>query len=175
VTPLAVALMGLAAGLLAGGVLVPVSMLSRAVLGARSPSVTSNPLAPGVILSEAVRLPPDLLAMTAVFAQKVATGLFGTTLTLREQRLAGVLWHLLYAGLWGVGYALLAFSVAVPAVALSLAYGLAVWVVGPAWLVPAMRLMLPAGTHDRLVTALIIGWHLLYGAVVGLVVEVLRG
>jgi hypothetical protein len=175
VTPLLVALWGAGAGVVGAVLLTPLVYLSRAALGVRDARRPRNALAPGVILSEAAAVPPDLLQVTAVFVQKVATGLFGASLTMAEQRLYGTLWHLVYGAFWGVGYALIQTSLAVPPILLGPAYGLFVWAAGPAWLVPRMRLMLPLGRQTRRVTLLVIAWHLLYGLALALAVDVLRG
>ncbi len=174
-TPLLVALTGAAAGLVGAGLLTPLVYLSRLALGVRDPGRPGGPLAPGVILSEAATVPPDLLQVTAVFMQKVATGLFGESLSVREQRLYGTAWHLVYGALWGAAYALVQSSLAVPPILFGPAFGLLVWAVGPAWLVPRMRLMLPLGRQALRVTILVMAWHLLYGLALVLAVEVLNG
>jgi len=165
VTPLVVALSGAGAGVAGAILLMPLVHLSRLAVGYREPRRSENPLAPGEVLSEAERVPPDLLQVTAVFVQKVATGLFGESLSVRQQRLYGHVWHLAYGAFWGIGYALLESSLAVPAVILGPGYGLVVWAVGPAWLVPRMRLMLPVGRQATRVTLHVIAWHVLYGTV----------
>ena len=89
-TPLEVALAGGVGGLIAALVLTPLVSLSRIALGAQgSWRPATSPGGPGPILSEAPRVPPDLLAVTAVFVQKVATGIFGVSLAPSRQRLLG--------------------------------------------------------------------------------------
>ncbi|MDQ3871396.1 MAG: hypothetical protein M3301_07270 [Chloroflexota bacterium] len=174
-TPLAVALSGLAAGVVGAMLLAPLVYLSRLAVGYSGAARRSSPLGPGEILSEAERVPPDLLQVTAVFVQKVATGLFGESLSLRQQRFYGGLWHLAYGGFWGVGYALIQSSTALPAVILGPAYGLVVWAVGPAWLVPRMRLMLPLGRQATHITVHVVAWHALYGSTVAAAIDLARG
>ncbi len=176
-TPLAVAVSGALAGIAGALLLTPLVRFSRWSLGAgggdhggRRPP---NPLAPGPILSESARIPPDLLQMTGVFVQKVATGLFGMSLSVADQRRLGLAWHVAYGGVWGMGYGLLQSSVPVPAAVLGPAFGVAVWAMGPAWLVPRMRLMLPVGRASRIVTTLVIAWHVLFGAVLAIVFSLL--
>ena len=174
-TPLAVALSGAAAGVIAAILLTPVVYLSRFALGHRGAPLARTRFGPGEVLSEAERVPPDLLQVTAVFVQKVATGLFGESLSLREQRFYGGLWHLAYGGFWGIGYALIQSSVAFPAAILGPAYGVVVWALGPAWLVPAMRLMLPVGRQAAQITMHVIAWHLFYGSALSIAVGLSRG
>jgi hypothetical protein len=178
VTPLDVALSGGVAGIAGALALVPLVAASRRALASPShgqdvPIV--NPLAPGAILSEASNVPPDLLQLTAVFVQKVATGMFGSSLSVTAQRRYGTLWHLGYGAFWGVGYALLHSGVAVSAVVLGPAYGLLVWALGPAWLVPRMRLMPPVTRSTRAVTALVVAWHVFYGSITAIVVALIGG
>jgi hypothetical protein len=176
VTPLEVALAGGAGGLIGAIALVPLVHVSRLLLDpAARRRDPPNPLAPGSILSEAITAPPDLLQMTAIFVQKIATGLFGTSLSLSQQRLYGTLWHLAYGTAWGIGYGVLQSSIPVSPYLAAPAYGLLVWLVGPAWLVPRMRLMLRVGQHAWRVTALVIAWHVLYGLILGATFAVLAG
>jgi hypothetical protein len=175
VTPLAIALAGAAAGVGGALVLVPFVWLSRVALGGRRSDRERNPLAPGTILSETATQPPDLLQVTGVFVQKVATGIFGASLSVKQQRRYGALWHLAYGAAWGVGFALIATSIDVPALVLGPLYGLLVWAIGPAWLVPQMRLMLPVGRASRRATALVVAWHVGYGFVVAAVFTAIHG
>jgi hypothetical protein len=112
--------------------------------------------------------------VTAIFVQKIATGLFGTTLTSDQQHLAGMAWHLTYGGFWGMVYALLQNSVGLPRLWLSLIYGFGVWAIGPGWLVPKMKLMLPPIKQQPRTTALVVGVHLAYSAISALVLYWLR-
>jgi hypothetical protein len=168
-----IALVGALAGVLGAVVLTPLVWLSRRLLGAAERP--RDPFAPGSILSEAGSVPPDLLQVTAVFVQKVATGLFGRSLPPHHQRVLGTLWHLAYGGGWGVAYAVVQTAFEVPAVVQGVGFGVLVWVVGPAWLVPRMRLIDPLGHAPGTVSALVVGWHLAFGVVVAAVVEALGG
>ncbi len=174
-TPLAVAVAGAVAGIGGALFLVPFVWLSRFALRDRRPDPERNPLAPGTILSETATQPPDLLQVTGVFVQKVATGLFGASLSVEQQRRYGALWHLAYGAVWGVGFALIVTSADLPGLVLGPIYGLVVWAIGPAWLVPRMRLMLPIGQASRTVTALVVAWHVGYGLVVATLFVAIHG
>jgi hypothetical protein len=107
--------------------------------------------------------------VTATYVQKLATGLFGESLE-REQRFRyGFAWHLAYGGFWGAVYAVVRKSLRLPTAVLSTLHGLLVWAVGPGWLVPRMRLLLPPSRLNVKMNGTLIGVHLLYGYIVALV------
>ncbi len=83
-------------------------------------------------------------------------------------------WHLAYGGFWGMLYALLQSSMPVPKLLLGPIWGLGVWVIGPGWLVPKMKLMLPPGEQRPRTTVMVVGIHAAYGAIVALVFHLLR-
>ncbi len=125
-------------------------------------------------LSEGPDMPPNMNQVTATFVQKVATGIFGMSLSADQQSVAGIAWHLTYGGFWGMCYALLQSSLRAPRLVLGPAYGVAVWTVGFAWLVPKMNQILPPREQRRRTTALAVGIHAAYGAIVALVFHVLE-
>ncbi len=177
-TPVRIALDGLVAGM--GGALAVTAMVAagRRLMadgGAASAGRIPASLSAGQALSEGPAMPPDMNRVTAIFVQKVATGLFGASLSAEQQYRAGLAWHLAYGGWWGVLYALLRSSVQVPAAILGPAHGLVVWAVGPGWLVPRMQLMLPPGKERPRLTAMVVGVHAAYGALVALACHLLRG
>jgi hypothetical protein len=176
-TPLAIAAIGAVSGSVAALALLPFVYASRALFPGPRHDRPRNPLAPGPILTEGRAIVPDLLAVTAVFVQKVATGLFATSLPPGRQRTLGVLWHFLYGAAWGGIFGLIVASVdwPIPAWLVGGAFGLLVWALGPAWAVPRMQLMLPLGRQTTLVSALVVGWHLLYGLVLSASFEWLAG
>jgi hypothetical protein len=175
-SPGEVVMCGAVAGALGAAALTPLVYLSRLFPLQRRPIARRvSPLAPGTFLSEATHTPPDLLHISGVFVQKLATGIFGASLTLRQQRMAGTAWHLVYGALWGIPYALITASIGNPAVAFGAAYGVVVWAVGPAWLVPKMRLMLPVPAQTLAVTAMILIGHIAYGLVVAAVFRSMGG
>ncbi len=175
-TPLQVAVEGLVSGM--GGALALSGMvaLSRAVMSRQDkPDTTQDEagIPAGEALSEGPEMPPNMNRVTATFVQKVATGLFGTSLDREQQDVAGTAWHLLYGGFWGSLYALLQSSLPVPKVLLAPLYGLGVWWLGPGWLVPKMKLMRAPGQQPR-TTVMVMAIHAAYAMIVALILRLLR-
>ncbi len=129
----------------------------------------------GQALSEGPGVPPDMNRVTATFVQKIATGIFGTSLSWREQYLAGTAWHLAYGGFWGTIYALIRESVEMSKLLLGPLQGVLVWAFGFAWLVPKMGLVLPPGEQRTRTTVMVVGVHVAYGAVVAFLYDLLSG
>lgn len=77
--------------------------------------------------------------------------------------------HLAFGAVGGVGFALLAprLPAAVPAVAAGMAYGLSIWTVSYAGWAPALRLVPPPDEDEPGRPILMLGAHLIYGAVLG--------
>jgi hypothetical protein len=193
--PLQVAGEGLLAGMGGALALTAMMLLGRKAMAGASPGSgselseretrnpergTRNPegeggLTAGEALSEGPSMPPSMSEITATFVQKVATGLFGAHLSREQQYVAGVAWHLAYGGFWGMLYALLQSSVRVPRLLLSLLYGLGVWAIGPGWLVPKMKIMLPPDKQDPRTLAVVAGGHAAYGALLTLGLRLMRG
>ncbi|MDP9381612.1 MAG: hypothetical protein M3Q29_15980, partial [Chloroflexota bacterium] len=80
---------------------------------------------------------PFLDQSTEIFVQKVATGLFGASLSGSARRTAGMATHFVYGSFWGAVYGLIQSSLRLPPASHGLLYGLIVWLIGPATLVPA--------------------------------------
>ena len=176
-SPVLVALAGLFAGMLGALAVTVMVAFGRTVMaGADEPAEPAGDagISAGEALSDGPAMPPDMNRVTATFVQKIATGIFGTSLDTRQQYLAGTAWHLAYGGFWGMLYALLQSSVRIPALLLGPVWGTGVWVVGPGWLVPKMKLMLPPGKQRPHLTAMVVGVHVAYGAIVALVFNALR-
>ncbi len=174
--PLVVAINGLVAGMLGALAVTVMVRLGRTVMGGdRQTEGTdaADGISAGEALSEASDLPPAMNQVTATFVQKVATGLFGTSLTSEQQAQAGMAWHLAYGGFWGMLYALVQSSSRVPKSVLGPTWGVAVWAVGPGWLVPKMKLMLPPTQQQPRLTTMVIGVHAAYGAILALVMHLL--
>jgi hypothetical protein len=149
----------------------------RKAMGSRSganPEQGEAGITAGQALSEGPGMPPSMNRVTANFVQKIATGIFGASLSADQQYIAGTAWHLIYGGFWGMVYGLLRSSLSVPSAVLGPVNGLVVWAVGPAWLVPKMKLMLPPGKQKPYITAMVIGVHVAYGSLVALVFGQLR-
>jgi hypothetical protein len=176
-TPLLIAAKGVLAGM--GGAVALMALVAavRTLLGGRGAPEAEPPglgMSVGQALAERPGMPPHINQVTATFIQKVATGIFGTTLTVDQQYLAGLAWHLTYGGFWGMLYALLQSSLAVPSLWLSLIYGFGVWALGPGWLVPKMKLMLPPAKQQPHTLALVVGVHLAYSLISAQILYLLR-
>ena len=176
-TPLAVAACGLLAGI-AGAIVVSLigSAYQKTNTGkdgsngggeaAASGAGPSAGITVGEALADGPDMPPNMNRVTATFVQKVATGIFGLSLNKDQRHAAGFVWHLMYGGFWGVIYGLLRSSLRLPSLVLSPLHGLLVWAVGPGWLVPKMKLMLPPGEQEPRTRSLVCGIHPLYSAFV---------
>ncbi len=168
-TPLGVAVKGLLAGMGGAAALTLMVGAGRKLMsGGEQPdrAPDSEGISAGQALSEGPGMPPDMNRVTATFVQKLATGIFGTSLSSREQYLAGTAWHLAYGGFWGMIYGLVRESVEVPKLLLGSLQGVLVWAFGFAWLVPKMGLVLRPGEQRPRTTGIVVGVHVAYGTVV---------
>ncbi len=96
------------------------------------------------------------------FAVKVGAGLFDRDISGRA-KLAGKLVHLGYGSLWGGLFGLIEGSLRLVWVVAGTAYGFALWLIGPALLVPAMRVMLWPKQLGAKRSLLLVAAHLVYG------------
>ena len=179
-TPLRVAIDGLLSGMGGALALTAMTVAGRKIMSGQGGSDTDEKpdtqgLTAGEALSEEPDMPPSINEVTSTFVQKIATGLFGTTLSADQQYVAGVAWHLTYGGFWGMLYALLQSSMPMPRLLLSLLYGLGVWAIGPGWLVPKMKIMLPPNKQDPRTAAMMVSGHVAYGALLALGLRLLHG
>jgi hypothetical protein len=137
---------------------------------ARQP--TDNGLSTGIGAAQALTggqvQAPFLDQSTEIFAQKVATGLFGTSLSDGARTAAGVGVHVVYGAFWGGIYGLIQSSLHLPAVAHGPLYGLIVWLIGPVTLVPAMGIMPPLPQQGTLRVLMVASIHVVYGLVLSL-------
>lgn len=184
-TPLAVAACGFLAGM-AGAVAVSlIGSAYRKATSAKDDSgdgdkATGNGADPsagltaGEALADGPDMPPNMDRVTATFVQKVATGVFGISLDKNQRYAVGFAWHLLYGGFWGVIYSLLRSSLRLPSLLLAPLHGLLVWAVGPGWLVPRMKLMLPPSEQETRTRVMVCGIHPLYSTLVAGVYHWLR-
>jgi hypothetical protein len=126
-------------------------------------------------LAEALTLPqsPGPEGLAEQFAFKVASGLFGRDLS-ANARLAGRVVHLTYGSAWGLLYGLLQASYPRPPAAFGALFGFLVWLVGPAFLVPAMRLMGRPSEEPAGRSAALIAGHLAYGLALATAFEALQ-
>ena len=120
-------------------------------------------LSPAAVLAQSEGPGPEEAA--AQFARKVMSGLFGRDIS-QHAGAAGEVVHFTYGGLWGTVYGLVQSSYGLPPVPTGLLFGLVVWLIGPAWLVPAMRLMAAPAKEPPLRLAVMVAGHLIYGLAV---------
>ncbi len=107
------------------------------------------------------------------FALKLGSGLFGRDLA-PLVRPAGLAVHVLYGSFWGVVYGILQSSLRWSPTLAGLLHGLAVWTIGPGWLVPAMKLMRHPDEQPAATNVTLAAGHLLYGFAVSSLFELLR-
>lgn len=152
-SPLAVILKGAVAGLLGTVVLTVAMQLVQRTL---SDDGTDTENGPGGV-DEASGGAPEELAV------RVASGVFGTRLSVDARRKLSLGVHWSYGTLWGIAYAVMRASVGLPTWMHATICGLVVWVVGPVTLIPALKLGQPrigVSAKDRLVSVLL---HQTYG------------
>ncbi len=177
-TPLQVAVKGLLAGVVGAlGVTAMVGAGRKALSGQdhELDVAAAEGISAGQALAEGPGMPPNMNRVTATFVQKIATGIFGTSLSAHQQYLAGTAWHLAYGGVWGTVYGLVRSSLGVPKLVLGPAHGLVVWAIGFAWLVPKMKLVLPPGQQRPRTTAMVVGVHVAHGTIVACLFDWLTG
>src|ERR1044071_4880809 len=161
-TPVGGVLGGIAGGLAGTAAL---SVVARLVPGMRQqpPPHVHSPIARALTGP----LPPGPEGIAQQFAFKLMSGLFGKD-TSRAAALAGVIVHAVYGGLWGALYGMFAATYHPNLWVAGPIFGAIVWLVGPVWLVPAMRLMHPRPEEQPVRSAMMMGGPLLYGIVVAL-------
>ncbi len=176
VSPLHAALGGIVAGATGALALTVVIFVARLVTHppAAEASDAARGLTPGRALAEGPGTVPDFAGATSLFVQKLAIGLFGVSLDARQQHWAGAAWHLAYGAGWGLLFGVIAASVPVATAVLGLAYGVWLWLLGPVWLIPKMRLMVSPRAAGTRVTLLVLGGHVAYGLILALVFTVIR-
>src|SRR5688572_25793371 len=163
-TPLAILAKGAVAGL---GATVLVSILSRLTFGTmdgrkRSPAPRRHPaeaITPGEALVRAADAGPE--GSAGKFAMKVAAGLFGRDVS-QHARAWGEAVHFAYGTFWGGMFALAFASNRTPSPRTATGLGFGLWAIGPATLVPAMKLMPPLRRYPIERTALLVAGHLTY-------------
>jgi uncharacterized membrane protein YagU involved in acid resistance len=96
------------------------------------------------------------------------SGLFGKD-TSGAAALSGVLVHVVYGSLWGMLFGMAEGTFHPNHWIAGPVFGLIVWLAGPVWLVPAMRLTRPLPQEPPVRTAAMIAGHVAYGFIVALV------
>ena len=115
---------------------------------------------PAAALAQPTAPGPEGLAEQ--FAFKIASGVFDRDIS-PYLRPAGLAVHLAYGSAWGALYGLLQASYRRPPATAGAGYGVVVWLVGPATLVPAMRLMGRPDQEPLLRTTAMLAAHVAYG------------
>jgi hypothetical protein len=118
----------------------------------------------GIGPATALRQPeaPGPEGLAEQFAYKVASGLFDRDIA-ASLTTYGRAVHAAYGTLWGVLYRLVMSGRAAPRPIPGALYGLAIYAIGPALLLPAMRIMAPPEQERPARTSLLIAAHLVYG------------
>jgi hypothetical protein len=169
-SPFEVTLKGVAAGLV--GTLVMTSALqaiARVLPGPRSaaddPDDYSD-VSSLELLDEVRPVPP-----TEQVAERLASRLFRTELSQESRQRLGAGIHWAYGAFWGALSAQIQVTLRPPAVPYGIALGIAVWLVGPARLVPALGLYERPASSGIARRLLAIGLHVVYGLVTALTLE----
>ena len=161
-SPFQVSLKGVAAGLV--GTLVMTSALQAAARVLPAPSsVQPDPddysdVGSLSTLDEGQHVPP-----TEQVAARLATRLFGAELSPGNRQMLGAGIHWAYGAIWGALSAQIQLTLRPPAVPYGIALGIAVWMVGPGRLVPALGLYERPASSGLARRVLAIGLHVVYG------------
>ena len=175
-TPIGAAGRGIAGGLAGALLLSIVSRMLPILRNQRLPlpaGPADDAFQPTLTQALTLAQSPGPEGLAEQFAFKVASGVFGRDLS-SSARLAGRVIHAVYGSAWGMLYGLLQASYPRPPAAFGAIYGFLVWLIGPAFLVPAIRLMgrpseEPVGRNAALITG-----HLAYGVALATVFEALQ-
>lgn len=169
-SPFQVTLKGVAAGLV--GTLVMTSALQAAARVLPAPSaVQEDPDDYSDVgslseLDEGQHVPP-----TEQVAERLAGRLFGAELSLESRQRLGAGIHWAYGAIWGALSAQIQLGLRPPAVPYGVALGIAVWMVGPGRLVPALGLYERPASSGIARRALAIGLHVVYGLATAMTLE----
>lgn len=169
-SPFQVTLRGVAAGLV--GTLVMTSALQAAARVLPAPS--SLPEDPDdysdvgslAAMDEGQPVPP-----TEQVAERLATRLFGAELSPESRQRLGAGIHWAYGAFWGALSAQIQLTLRPPAVPYGIALGIAVWLVGPARLVPALGLYARPASSGLSRRVLAIALHVVYGLCTAVTLE----
>ena len=128
-------------------------------------------VSPAAALVQPVSPGPEGLAEH--FAFKFASGLFDHDIS-PYVRPAGLAVHFAYGSAWGLLLGLLQASQRRSPLTFGAFYGFMVYLVGPACLVPAMKLLRPPSEEPPLRTGTLIAGHIAYGVALAETFEVLQ-
>lgn len=166
---------GVAAGLVGTLAMTSALQVADRLLGSRrvAPARAAARSEDAEAATEASTPPPP--PPTEQVAERLASRVFGMRLAPSTRRRLGVGVYWAYGAFWGALSAQLQLTLRPPAARYGVLLGLAVWLIGPMRLVPALGLYVrPAsiGWTGRLVS---IGMHVVYGLVTALTLEQLHG
>jgi uncharacterized membrane protein YagU involved in acid resistance len=140
--------------------------------GHRFPPPGPPPGSPGGALVQVQAPGPEGLA--AQFAFKVALGVFDKDIA-GQLRPVGLGVHVLYGTFWGALFGIVQGTYHRRPGPTGALYGLLVWLIGPALLVPAMKLMQSPAAEPPVRTASMVAGHVAYGVALAAVYERLEG
>jgi hypothetical protein len=169
-SPFQVTLKGVAAGLV--GTLVMTSALQAAARVLPAPSaVAEDPddYSDVDALSELDAGQP--VPPTEQVAERLATRLFRTELSAENRQRLGAGIHWAYGAFWGALSAQIQLTLHPPAVPYGVALGIAVWMVGPGRVVPALGLYERPASSGLARRLLAIGLHVVYGLATAVTLE----
>lgn len=169
-SPFEVTLKGVAAGLV--GTLVMTSALQAIARLLPAPSSAADDpddysdVASLTALDDGPLVPP-----TEQVAERLATRIFRTELSRENRQRIGAGIHWAYGAFWGALSAQIQLTLRPPAVPYGIALGLAVWMVGPERVVPALGLYERPASAGVFRRVLAISLHILYGLSTALTLE----
>ena len=170
-SPFQVTLKGVASGLV--GTLVMTSALQAAALligRARAPADEDLDDYTDLGELEALDTAPQVPA-TEQIAERLASQVFHRELSEETRQRIGVGIHWAYGAFWGALSAQLQLTLRPPALPYGVALGVAVWLIGPARLVPALGLYERPASSGLMRRLVAIGLHVLYGVTTALTLE----
>jgi uncharacterized membrane protein YagU involved in acid resistance len=175
-TPIGAAGRGIAGGLIGALLLSIVSRMLPVLRTQRLPRLSDPPadaFQPTLARALTLAQSPGPEGLAEQFAFKVASGVFGRDLS-ASARLAGRVIHAVYGSAWGMLYGLLQASYPRPPAVFGAIYGFLVWLIGPAFLVPAMRLMGRPTEEPVARSVALLAGHLAYGVALATAFEALQ-
>src|SRR5690349_14694931 len=167
---LEVTLKGVAAGLV--GTRVMTSVLQLVARGLPSPhSAAADPDASSDIANMRLLEGAQPVPPTEQVAERLATRLFRTELSPEARQRVGAGIHWAYGAFWGALSAQIQLTLRPPAVPYGVALGLAVWMVGPGRLVPALGLYERPASPGLARRVLAVALPLIYGLTTAVTLE----
>jgi hypothetical protein len=167
-SPFQVTLKGVAAGLV--GTLAMTGTLRAIARLVVRPSAEPDELETATAELTALDTSPPL-PPTEQVAERLASQVFGTELSLETRQRLGMGIHWAYGACWGALSAQLQLTLHPPAISYGVALGVAVWAVGPARLVPALGLYERPASSGLVRRLIAVSLHVIYGVVTAMTLE----